>query len=100
MSYKYDDLFDELREHREAISKSFLFYRPVAKYQKLMVLNAAAKYLSGTISKDQLQIIIKTNKFYADALGKSRTKLLIDAVLNEKPSNHRTEEGYVLENGK
>ena len=96
MSYKYDDLFDELREHREVIAKSFLFYRPVAKHQKLIVLNAAAKYLSGKINKVELMMTIQKNKFYADALGVSKTKQLIEAVLKEKPSYHRTKEGYIL----
>lgn len=95
MSNRYDDIFEEIREHCAAINKSFLFYRPVAKMQKLNVLNAASKYLSGKMSKDELNKIIDKNSHYGDALGSSKTKLLINLVLKQKPFHNRTKEGYI-----
>lgn len=92
----YQDLFEIINDHKKSISHSFLFYRYSAKIQKLNVLEAATKYLAGKINKEKFTKTIDGNPKYADALGVSQTKLLINAVLKEKPSVYRTKEGYVM----
>lgn len=95
MSIHYEDIIEHLNDHKEQIISSCLFYRPIAKMQKIIVLNAATKYLASKISKEQFHRILDKNKHYADSFGVSRTKLLIDAALKEKPSLNRTPEGHV-----
>jgi hypothetical protein len=95
MSNNNVDIFEKLNEHKEEIQNSCLFYRPVAKMQKIIVLTAATKYLAAEISKDQFLSVLDKNSHYADAFGVSKTKLLIEAALKEKPSRDRTHEGYI-----
>jgi hypothetical protein len=91
----YTDIFELINNHKNNISHSFLFYRPISKIHKLNVLNSALKYLSGKMSKRKFIDIIKRNPKYADAIGISQTKLLVDEVLRSKQSIHRTKEEYV-----
>ena len=94
MSKRYDDLLELLHEHKKSISHSFLFYRAKAKIQKMIVLDAAMHYLAGEISKKDLNDVINKNPQYADAIGKSKTKKLIESVLKNTPCFKRTREGY------
>lgn len=91
----HTDIFEKLNDHKEQIKNSCFFYRPIAKMQKILVLTAATKYLAAEISKEQFLSILDKNTCYADAFGKSQTKLLIDAALRITPTIGRTPEGYV-----
>lgn len=89
------DILEKLNDHKQEIQNSYMFYRPIAKIQKINVLAAATRYLAGDITKEQFLSVLDKNKHYPDAFGLSKTKTLIDAVLKEEPSNYRTPEGYV-----
>ncbi len=86
-STETNDLIVEISKAKAAIESSFMFYRTEAKNQKLIVLDTAEKYLKGEkTTRDDLLITITNNKDYADAIGTSSTKTLIEKVLAATPT--------------
>jgi hypothetical protein len=97
MSHSKTDIFERLNSHKKRIERSCKFYRPVAKKQKVEVLDAATRYLASEISREEFARTISDNRFYKNSFVffPSQTDRLIKSALMETPTKHRTREGYI-----
>lgn len=90
-----DSLIEQINTRIKAIETDKIPIRPEGRKQKIAVLEAAIDYLVAEITLDQFRGVIKQNPKYADSVGKSKTKLLIDQALKAEPNPYLTKKGYI-----
>lgn len=95
-SHESEDIYERINAQIKSIESSIQFYRSEAKADKLAVLNAALQYLTQEIDLPAFRQVLTNHPKYADAVGTSTTKNLIDEALKTVPDPYRTKEGYMF----
>lgn len=90
-----DSLIERINTRIKAIETDKVPIRPEGRKQKIAVLEAAKKYLVDEITIAEFKNVIKQNPKYADSVGTSKTKELIDQALQTAPNPYLTKEGYI-----